>query len=484
LKKYLFLVSCLLFPLLINAQVPASSHVVVVLEENHSYSSVIGNSAMPYFNSLATQYGLATQYYANAHPSIGNYFMLTTGQIITNNDSFSSTITNDNIVRHFLTAGKTWKSYAESLPSVGYIGGDTGAYLRHHNPFTYFSDVVNSSVQRMNLVPFPQFAADMNNNALPDFSFVVPNVNDDAHNGTLQQADQWLQTNIAPLFNNPAFQKDGILIIVFDESFDTDTTHGGGHIAAVVAGPLAKKGFKSTALYQHQNLLRTVMDAVGDHTYPGAAASAMDMSDMFGSNSTPTPTPTPTPGTCTASTIGVTVCSPTSGSTVSSPVTFTAAAKSNNPITALQIYADNILAYTVNSATLNTSLSMTAGSHYVVVQGWDSTGAYFKTPLTVTVGSSTPPESCTASAAGVTVCAPTPGSTSGSPVQFVAAAKSSSSAPITAMRIYVDNVSQYLTMTSSLNTSLSLTSGSHSIVVQAWDSTGAYYKTPLTISVN
>lgn len=485
-KKFLFLSSCLLFPLLLNAQVPASSHVVVVVEENHSYSSVIGNTAMPYLNGLASQYGLATQYYANTHPSIGNYFMMTTGQIITNDDSFSSTITNDNIVRHFLTAGKTWKSYAESLPSVGYTGGDTGAYVRHHNPFSYFSDVVNSSVQKMNLVPFTQFAADMNNNALPDFSFIVPNVNDDAHNGTLQQADQWLQANIAPLLNNPAFQKDGVLIVVFDESDTSDTANGGGHVAAVVAGPLVKKGFKSMALYQHQNLLRTVMDAAGVTTYPGAAASAIDMKDMFGTSSTPTPTPTPTPSGCTASTIGVTVCSPTSGSTVSSPVTFTAAAKSSStaPITAIQIYVDNNLVYTVNSATLNTSLSLTAGSHFVVVQGWDSTGAYYKTPVTITVGSSAPPASCTASTAGVTVCAPTPGSTAGSPVQFVAAAKSSSTAPITAMRIYVDNVSQYLTNSSSLNTSLSLATGSHYVVVQAWDSTGAVYKTPLTISVN
>lgn len=485
-KKFLFLSSCLLFSLMLNAQVPASSHVVVVLEENHSYSSVIGNTAMPYLNGLASQYGLATQYYANTHPSIGNYFMMTTGQIITNDDSFSSTVTADNIVRHFLTAGKTWKSYAESLPSVGYTGGDAGAYLRHHNPFSYFSDVVNSSVQKMNLVPFTQFAADMNNNALPDFSFVVPNVNDDAHNGTLQQADQWLQANIAPLFSNPAFQKDGILIILFDESVSTDTTDGGGHVAAVVAGPLAKKGFKSTALYQHQNLLRTVMDAAGVTTYPGAAASAIDMKDMFGASSTPTPTPTPTPNPsgCTASTIGVTVCTPTSGSTVSSPVTFTAAAKSNNPITALQIYVNNNLAYQVNSATLNTSLALSAGSHYVVVQAWDSTGAYFKTPVTINVGSSAPPASCTAGTAGVTVCAPAPGSSSGSPVQFIAAAKSSSTAPITAMRIYVDNVSQYLTNSSSLNTSLSLAAGSHYVVVQAWDSTGTVYKTPLTISVN
>src|ERR1700751_3370792 len=92
------------------AQIPHSRHVVVVVEENHGYSSVIGNSAMPYLNSLAKQYGLAMQYYANTHPSIGNYFMMTTGSIITNNDSLCSTISHDNVVRHLLTAGKTWKS--------------------------------------------------------------------------------------------------------------------------------------------------------------------------------------------------------------------------------------------------------------------------------------------------------------------------------------------------------------------------------------
>ena len=200
------------------AQVPKSNHVVVVLEENHGYSSVIGNAAMPYLNSLATKNALATQYYANTHPSIGNYFMMTTGQIITNNDSYSGTVSADNIVRHLLTAGKTWKSYAENLPSVGYTGGDTGSYLRHHNPFTYFSDVFNSSVEKQNLVPFTQFASDLNNNRLPDFSFVVPNLNNDAHNGTLAQADSWLKAHIAPLLSNPAFQQDGILIILFDEA--------------------------------------------------------------------------------------------------------------------------------------------------------------------------------------------------------------------------------------------------------------------------
>src|SRR5436309_7605165 len=75
-----------------QAQAPVSSHVYVVFEENSNYSDIIGNPNMPYLNSLASQYGLATKYYANTHPSIGNYFMMTTGQIITNDDSFTSAV--------------------------------------------------------------------------------------------------------------------------------------------------------------------------------------------------------------------------------------------------------------------------------------------------------------------------------------------------------------------------------------------------------
>ena len=262
--------------------VPSSSHVFLLVEENHSYSSVIGSSSMPYLNSLASKYGLATQYYANTHPSIGNYFMLTAGAIITNNDSFCSTITNDNVVRHLLTAGKTWKSYAESLPSVGYTGCGSGAYVKRHNPLAYFSDVANSS-QKNNLVPFTQFSKDRTNGALPNFSFIVPNLNDDAHDGTLTQADNWLKTNIGPLLGSAMFKAGGtgLLIIVFDESVDSDTAHGGGHVAAVVIGPKVKPGSKTGTLYQHQNTLKTLMEALGVKTYPGAAGAAAPITGIF-----------------------------------------------------------------------------------------------------------------------------------------------------------------------------------------------------------
>lgn len=142
-------------------------HVAIVVEENANYASVT-SSSMPYLSGLMNQYGLATQYYGNTHPSIGNYFVLTTGRILTTNDSktpSSFPVSVDNVVRELVAAGKTWKAYAESLPSVGYLGGDTtsggGQYYVRHVPIAYLTDVQNSSAQRQNLVPFTQLAQDL-----------------------------------------------------------------------------------------------------------------------------------------------------------------------------------------------------------------------------------------------------------------------------------------------------------------------------------
>jgi hypothetical protein len=260
--------------------VPPAGHVFLVTEENHDYSGVIGSSAMPYLDSLAEQYGLATQYFANTHPSIGNYFVLGTGQIITNDDNYSTIATVDNVVRRLLAAGKTWKSYAEDIPSVGYTGGDVGGYARKHNTFALLSDVANDSTQRQNLVPFTQFATDLANGTLPDYANIVPNLCHDAHDCPLATADTWLKTNIAPLLANATFQQDGLLIITFDEA-GSDDTHGGGRIAWVVVSPKAKRGYQSTTLYQHQSTLRLTLEALGITQFPGTAATAPAMSEFF-----------------------------------------------------------------------------------------------------------------------------------------------------------------------------------------------------------
>src|SRR6266545_156947 len=263
-----------------SSGVPRAGHVFIVTEENHDYSDVLDSAGMPYVDSLAEQYGLATQYFANTHPSIGNYFMLGTGQIITNDDDYSTIVTVDNVVRQLLAAGKTWKSYAEDIPSVGYTGGDVGGYARKHNTFALLSDVANDSTQRQNLVPFTQFATDLANGTLPDYANIVPNLCNDAHDCPLATADTWLQTNIAPLLASAIFQQDGLLIITFDEA-GSDNTHGGGRIAWVVVSPKAKRGYQSTTLYQHQSTLRLTLEALGITQLPGTAATAPAMSEFF-----------------------------------------------------------------------------------------------------------------------------------------------------------------------------------------------------------
>jgi len=256
-------------------------HVFIVMEENQNYSDVIGSADMPYLNGLATTYAYAKSYYANTHPSIGNYFMLTTGKIITNDDDFSDTVTDDNVVRRLIKAGKTWKEYSEDLPSTGYTGGDSGGYVRHHNPLSYFSDVRDDSTQAQNLVPYSQFATDLQNHSLPNYSFIVPNNQDNAHDGSLAQADSWLQTSIDPLIKSSAFNTPGggLLIIAFDESGD-DNTQGGGKVAWVVVGPGVKKGYTSTTTYQHESTLRLMSKLIGLSDFPGAAVSAPDMGEF------------------------------------------------------------------------------------------------------------------------------------------------------------------------------------------------------------
>jgi acid phosphatase len=257
------------------------NHVFVVVEENEGHDKVIGGADMPYLNSLATQYGLATEYYANTHPSIGNYFMLTVGNIVTNSSNHSSIVSDDNIVRQLVAAGKTWKSYVEDLPDVGYIGGDSGLYARRHNVFALLSDVAGSAAQARNLTPFTRFAMDVAAGTFPNYSFIVPNLCNNGHDCPLRTADDWLQANIAPLVSNPHFQRDGLLIITFDEAADSDRTNGGGRVAWVAVSGRSKRGYRSTRFYQHQSTLRLTAEALGLTFFPNRAAEAPDMTEFF-----------------------------------------------------------------------------------------------------------------------------------------------------------------------------------------------------------
>jgi len=263
-------------------------HVLIVMGENQNYKDIIGNiQDMPYLNSLANTYAYAKEYYGNTHPSMGNYFMLTDGQISSNKDSFSDEVKDDNIVRHLIAAGKTWKEYSENMPSVGYTGKDTNGYTQHHNPLSYYSDVRENSNQAKNLVPFSQFAADIASHNLPNYSFIVPNNSNNAHSCSNNSCfDNWLKTNIDPLIKSSDFNTPGggLLIITFDESKSSDSTRGGGHTAWVAVGPDVKKGYSSSTVYQQENTLRFMSEELGLTSFPGKAASATSMKEFMVGN--------------------------------------------------------------------------------------------------------------------------------------------------------------------------------------------------------
>ena len=174
---------------------------------------------------------------------------------------------------------------------------------------------------------------------------------------------------------------------------------------------------------------------------------------------------------------GVTVSTPTNGATTGTPTHFVASASSSNPVTAMRIYVDNNNYYTVSSNKIDTYLSLSAGSHYVVIVAWDSTGASMVSP-----GMKINVTSTTSTGQGVLLYSPTDASSWSSAVHFVASA--SSSAPITAMRIYSDGQDVFTTNSGSMDTYVNLPVGQHYIVVQAWDSTGRVLQAPAkTINV-
>lgn len=358
------------------------------MEENHSYSQVVGSPNMPYLNSLIQQYGLATNYDANSHYSLPNYFWITTGKYLTLNDGTTAVFNVDNVVRQMLSAGKTWKAYEESIPSEGYTGGTVEPYEKNHNPFSYLSDVVNSS-QANNMVPFTQFATDIANNDLPNFGWIGPNGTHNGHNAGLPTMDAWLKANLPQLLSSPAFQPggDGLLIITFDESVDSDCAPlascpklpengGGGHVATVLIGPNVKKGFQSSTFYQHPSVLRTALMALGINSAPGAAATAPLMTDFFSA------TTTGCTGTGTNQT--VTICSPANGTTMgTTAVEVSAVANDSKPVSFTQVYIDGVKKYEVMGGKVDTTLTLASGTRRITVQAYD--GIYFKSTIYVTV---------------------------------------------------------------------------------------------------
>jgi hypothetical protein len=269
---------------------------VLVVLENQRYTAIIGNQNAPYMNQLAGEYAVANNFYADVHPSIGNYFMLTVGLTVTNDLDFATTVDDNNLARGMGQAGMSWKAYLESIPRVGYRGDGPYPYAKTHNPFAYLNDIQVYKSEANNLVGLDQFTADVASDSLPSFSLLIPDQTHNMHDCTgggrqctndqkVQGGDVWLQQQLAPLLASAGYRKhDTLLIVTWDESWDNDSVHGGGHVPVILAGSLVKNNYVSTTFYQHESVLRLVCEYLGLPNTLGKAANAPSMDEFLVSN--------------------------------------------------------------------------------------------------------------------------------------------------------------------------------------------------------
>jgi hypothetical protein len=299
--------------------VPRPDHVVVVIEENHSYSEIIGSSAAPYINSLAAQGALFTQSYATTHPSQPNYLHLFSGsnQGVTN-DSCPHSFSTANLGRYLLDASLTFAGYSEDLPSVGSPVCTSGAYARKHAPWVNFTNIPTTTS-----LPFSYFPSDYT--TLPIVSFVIPNLNNDMHDGTIQQGDTWLQQHLNG-YVEWAMTHNSLLIMTFDE----DDNSQSNRITTIFVGQMVVPGQYSESI-NHFNLLRTLEDMY-NLPYAGVSGNYQPITDVWiAGPPTPTPTSTPTASptqtptpTATATATSTPTLTPTATATATATSTTTA----------------------------------------------------------------------------------------------------------------------------------------------------------------
>lgn len=250
-----------------TAGVPRPDHVVIVIEENHSYSDIHGSSAAPYMNGLASSGALFTQSFAIEHPSEPNYLDLFSGsnQGVTD-DSCPHTFTTPDLGDALLDAGFTFGAYSEDLPSAGSTVCSNQKYARKHDPWVNWPSIPGSTE-----MPFTSFPTDYT--TLPDVSFVIPNLDNDMHDGSISRGDTWLKDNIGG-YAQWALTHNSLLIVTFDEG------SGSNQIFTVFYGQNVTQGSYSEHI-DHFDLLRTLVDMYG-LTPMGSASSATPITDVWG----------------------------------------------------------------------------------------------------------------------------------------------------------------------------------------------------------
>lgn len=252
----------------------AFDHLFVIMLENHSKSSVIGDPNAPYLTQLANTYGTADNYYGVTHPSMPNYMAAIAGDNFGVQDDNDQSIVNLNrptVVDQLEAHRIGWGAYMETLPAnkqdsygptITDSSGNTTTtklYARKHNPFVLFDGIKNNPARMDKVRDYSRLATDLNGPNAPQFVWISPNQCNDMHGGVYQavpghpetpcpygsakddpndaslkqKADQFVHTAVNTIMQSKAWTKRSAIVIVTDENdYTGNTTTGGWESAA------------------------------------------------------------------------------------------------------------------------------------------------------------------------------------------------------------------------------------------------------------
>ena len=269
-----------------NTSLPYN-HIVIVVEENKYYGQIIPNKEMssldsldlvdnkaPYINKILKKEGANfTNMYAEEHFSEGNYFWLFSGgnqcigfvDKIPDNNTPNYPFKSNNLAAQLIANGLSFKGYAESLPSIGFKGNSNGPYVRKHVPWISFANIPNGTTFATSVnVRFKDFPKDTSNfKNLPTVSIIVPNLNNDMHDGSITIGDTWLKTNLDKYYQW-AKKHNSLLILTFDESSDSSGMTG---LTNPDINPDSCSDMEKNSCLDKQNKIVTIF--AGAHIIPG-----------------------------------------------------------------------------------------------------------------------------------------------------------------------------------------------------------------------
>lgn len=248
--------------------------VFIVVLENQDPAKTL---AQPFLGKLAARGAYLRNFHAVARPSQPNYIAMTAGSTFDVTNNLPVTLDVPSIATLLERRGLRWKAYAEDYPGNCFGGEEYNLYVRRHMPFISYVEVRFTPERCANIVNASQFDRDLEAGTLPEYSFYVPDLNNDAHNTSIEYADAWLQSRFGALLEDPRFMDGMLFIVTFDEA-DVDPQNT---IYTAFYGAGIRPGTVSDRRYDLYSLLRTVEEIFKTGTLNKLDADASVIDDVW-----------------------------------------------------------------------------------------------------------------------------------------------------------------------------------------------------------